>query len=83
MRLIDADVLIKALTAMKKMYDDYMKLRHLQYEFMESHEEIAKDVFLVKYSDGSEMVSNYTDKPYKYKGKDVKPLDYVLYKATK
>ena len=50
---------------------------------MEYHDEIAPDVFITKYSDGSEMVSNYTDKPYKYKGKDVKPLDYVLYKATK
>ena len=50
---------------------------------MEYHDELAPDVFITKYSDGSEMVSNYTDKPYKYKGQDDKPLDYVLYKATK
>ena len=67
----------------KQAYDEYQQRKYLQLEFMEYHDELAPDVFITKYSDGSEMVSNYTDKPYKYKGKDVKPLDYVLYKPSK
>ncbi len=63
---------------MKSLYDDYMKLRHLQYEFMESHEEIAKDVFLVKYSDGSELVCNYRETPFEYRGEEVAPKQYAL-----
>ncbi len=62
----------------KSLYDDYMKLRHLQYEFMESHEEIAKDVFLVKYSNGSELVCNYRKTPYEYRGEIVAPKQYIL-----
>ena len=69
----------KDYTPMKSLYDDYMKLRHLQYEFMESHEEIAKDVFLVKYSDGSELVCNYRDLPFEYRGRMVNPKQYELY----
>ena len=67
----------------KQAYDEYMQRQYLQYEFMEFHDEIAPDVFITKYSDGSEMVSNYSQKIFKYKGKNVKPLDYVLYKASK
>ncbi len=63
---------------MKSLYDDYMKLRHLQYEFMESHEEIAKDVFLVKYSNGAELVCNYRETPYEYRGETVAPKQYAL-----
>ena len=67
---------------MKKMYDDYMKLRHLQYEFMESHEEIAQDVFLVKYTDGSEMLFNYRTTPFEYRGRTVKAKEYELYNPS-
>ena len=47
---------------------------------MDFHGEIAKDVFITKYSDGSEVVSNYTNQDYVYKGQPVKPMDYRLYK---
>jgi hypothetical protein len=67
------------LTPIKAAYDEYQKLKHLQYEFMESHEEIAPDVFRVRYSNGEELVCNYTDKDFSYKGAAVKPLDYVLF----
>ena len=67
---------------MKKMYDDYMKLLHLQYEFMESHEEIAKDVYLVKYSDGSEMIFNYRTSLFEYRGRQVAAKEYELYSKS-
>jgi hypothetical protein len=45
-------------------------MKHLQYEFMDFHDEIAKDVFLTRYSDGSEVVSNYSGKAFRCKGED-------------
>ncbi len=66
----------------KQAYDEYQPLKYLQYEFMDFHGEIAKDVFVTKYSDGSEIVTNYSDKEYNYKGKGiVKSMDYKLFKA--
>ena len=62
----------------KKIYDQYQKLSFLQYEFMEHHSEIAKGVFLTRYSDGSETVANYTKKPFVYKGFEVPAEDFAL-----
>ena len=45
---------------------------------MDSHEEIAKDVFVTRWANGDEIVSNYTDKDFEYKGKTVKPMKYVF-----
>ena len=63
----------------KKMYDLYQPIRHLQLEFLEDHAEIAPDVFRSRYSNGEEVVCNYTDKPFAYRGRDVAPLAYRLY----
>ena len=62
----------------KKAFDEFVPVRRLQRELMESHEEISKDVFLVKYSDGTEIVCNYTDTPFKYRGKSIKSLSYGI-----
>ena len=64
----------------KEAYDLFQPMKYLQYEFMDFHGEIAKDVFITKYSDGSEVVSNYSKQDYLYKGQPVKPMDYRLYK---
>ncbi len=61
-------------------YKEYKKLRYLQLEFMENHEEIAPNVFLTEYSDGSKTVVNYTKEDYKYGKTVVKALDYKLFK---
>jgi hypothetical protein len=61
----------KDIAPVKSAYDEYMKLKRLQFEFLNSHEEIAPSVFLSKYSDGTEMLCNYTDKPFKYRYKVV------------
>ena len=45
---------------------------------MDKHAEIAPNVFLTKYSDGSKTVCNYTDAPYIYDGKTVPPKNYIL-----
>jgi hypothetical protein len=70
----------KDLTPIKEAYDEYQPMKYLQYEFMDVHEEIAKEVFLTRYSDGSEVVSNYSDRDFSYKGKAIKTMDYKLIK---
>ena len=64
-------------------YREYVQMRYLQYEFMDRHEEIAKGVFLTGYSDGSEVVVNYTKEPFEYKGQSVLARDYKLFKPSK
>ena len=72
----------KNLTPIKTAYDEYQPLKYLQYEFMESHDEIAKDVFLTTYSDGSETLCNYSSDAFVYRGTTVKPMGYALIKPS-
>ena len=69
--------------AIAESYRDYVKMRHLQYEFIDRHEEISKDVFLTGYSDGSEVVVNYAKQPFDYRGKTVPARDFLLYSPAK
>ena len=71
------------LTPIKAMYDKWQALKHLQFEFMEDHSEIAPDVFRVRYSNGEEVVCNYADKAFSYRGAEVAPLAFRLYTNTK
>lgn len=50
--------------AVKKAYDEYEKLKHLQYEFMENHEKIGDRVFRVTYSDGTVITVDYKQSKY-------------------
>lgn len=72
----------KDLKPIKEAYDEYQPMKYLQYEFMDFHDEIAKDVFLTRYSDGSEVVSNYSNGSFPYRGKVVKSMDYRLFKPS-
>jgi len=69
----------KDIDAIAEAYREYVPMRHLQYETIERHQEIAKGIILVGYSNGSEVVVNYSDKPYEYKGKVIQPRDYLLF----
>ena len=69
------------LAPMKWIYDDWQKLKYLQFRFFVFHDEIAPDVFLSRWDNGDEIISNYTDKPFVYKGETVKPVDYRLFKS--
>ncbi|MBE6413901.1 MAG: hypothetical protein E7035_05035 [Verrucomicrobiaceae bacterium] len=68
---------------LKEAYDEYEKRKHLQYEFMDFHGELAKNVYVTRFSDGSEIVTNYTDKPFSYKDKTIAPMDYQLLNSKK
>ncbi len=65
----------------KEAYDLYQPLKYLQYEFLDEHCELAKGVYLSRYSDGSETVVNYSDKDFSYKSEVVKARNYKLFKA--
>ena len=71
----------KDLKPIKAAYDEYQPMKHLQYEFMDAHDEIAKDVFITRYSDGSEVIVNYSGAAFRYKGTTVKAMDYRLIKT--
>ncbi len=66
---------------LKRAYDDYKKRSHLQYCFMDDHRALAKDVFLTRYSNGEETVTNYDDKPFAYRGEAVPPHQFRLFKT--
>ena len=69
----------KDLAPIKRMYDRWQAIKHLQFEYLEEHEEIAPDMFRARYSNGEEVVCNYTDKPFDYQGKAVAPFDYGIF----
>ena len=59
------------LAPVKRAWDEYAPLAHLQYAFMEDHRELAPDVFLTVYSNGEELVTNYSRAPFAYRGQSV------------
>ena len=63
----------------RKAWDEFVPVRHLQRELMESHREIAPDVFETRYADGSRTVCNYRNVPFDYTGSVIPPMGYVLY----
>lgn len=52
---------------LKKAYDEFSRESYLQLEFIDDHREIAPNVFLTKYSNSDETITNYSDNPFKYK----------------
>ena len=68
------------LKPMLNFYQDWQKLKYLQYHFMIFHDEISQDVFISKWSNGDEIITNYSDKIFSYKNEKVEPLSYKLYK---
>ncbi len=67
----------------KAMYDAFQPLKHLQLEFMEENRPLAKDVYLTRYSDGSEVITNYSMSDFTYKSVVAKARDYVLIDGRK
>ena len=62
----------------KRAWDEFKPVRHLQKELMLRHDTIAENVFITEFGDGSKIISNYNDKPFIYKGKEVKALGYII-----
>ena len=62
----------------KRAWDEFVPVRHLQKELMTRHDALAPDVFLTTFGDGSKIVSNYGVMPYDWEGEAVAPLGYLL-----
>lgn len=54
-------------------------LSDLQFRFMEQHEQLAPNVFRTAFSNGAEIICNYTDSDYVHKGQTIatQPLPAV------
>lgn len=55
----------KSAKAVKKTMDIFDELTYLQYEFMESHRQVAGNVYETRYEDGSVITVDYNTKTYK------------------
>lgn len=62
----------------RKAWEEYVPVRHLQKELMISHETVAKDVFLTTYEDGSRIICNYNSTPVEWSGISIAAVSYVL-----
>lgn len=71
------EALERGVLAIRRAYDDYQSLKHLQTQFMEKHEEIAPNVFCVTYSGGEQMFFNYSDADYTIGDTAVPAHDYL------
>ncbi|MDO5567432.1 MAG: DUF5696 domain-containing protein, partial [Planctomycetia bacterium] len=71
--------LIESVKKVKQGVDEFERLKYLQLEFIDRHEEIAPEVFRTTYADGSEIICNYGAAPYSYRGQIVPSVDYVLF----
>ena len=68
----------RAVAKIKQGYDVYQKLKHLQLEFVESHEELVPGVFRTGYANGESVVVNYTKQPFAYNGETVGAENWIL-----
>ena len=72
----------KDLKPMKRAYEEYQKLKHLQYFFIEDHREISENVFITAYSNGDETAVNYGGKPFVYRGVAVPAMGYKFFPSS-
>ena len=63
-----------------KEYKEYKERSYLQEEFMNKFEYINEKVTKVTYSDGSEIITNYSDEDFNYKDIIVEKMNYKLIK---
>jgi len=68
----------KDVPAMKRAWEEFVPVRHLQKELMLSHKEIAPGVTATRYGNGETVVCNYTEKPYSFKNAMVPSLGYKI-----
>ena len=72
--------LVESVRKIKEGFDEFETLKHLQLEFMESHEALSENVFETTFSDGTRILTNYGDADFKCEDGVVKPLGYLVLK---
>lgn len=63
-RMSNPEEINEGVIAAKQMYDTYEELSYLQYELMESHEKLSKNVYVTTYSDGTKVRVDYNKNTY-------------------
>ena len=71
------DELRDGVAAIKRGYDEFEKLSDLQFEFMDDHRLLTKNVSLTGYSDGTRVIVNHGEAPYVFAGATVPPGDWI------
>lgn len=64
----------RGIRAVKAEFDRYRELADLQFEFMEEHEELSATLVRVLYSNGDELLINYSEENAQYGGVELPPL---------
>ena len=67
------------LVDIKRMYDQWQPLKHLQLEFIHEHVELAPGVTATRYENGEEAVCNASDATFTYRGVNLPALTYRLF----
>lgn len=62
----------------RRAWDEYLPVRHLQKELMTRHETLKDNVYMTTFEDGSRIISNYNDNPVEWSGHRVAPVSYIL-----
>ena len=67
------------LRPIKRMYDLWLPLRHLQFVFIREHVTLAPGVTATRYENGEEVICNASRAPFACRGETVAPMTYRLY----
>ena len=70
--------LAESVAKIKEGYDAYARLSHLQYEFMENHEQVDNGVFRTTWSNGESIIVNYGENPAAVDGATVAANGWIL-----
>lgn len=62
----------------KRAWEEYLPVRHLQKELMTRHEKLMDKVYMTSFEDGSRIISNYNETSVNYRGNKVAPVSYIL-----
>lgn len=62
----------------KRAWDEFVPVRHLQKELMTDHRCVGENLFLTAYADGSRTICNYNEKSVQWEGKTINPVSYIL-----
>jgi len=68
----------KDIPAIKRAYDEFQPLKHLQTVLIDDHREVEPRLFVTRYENGEEVACNYNAVPRTYRGRSVPALGYAL-----
>ena len=79
LRCATDEELAKSVAAIRAGWNVYSRVSRLQFLFIVRHEELAPDVFLTGWCDGTTLVTNYGAAPFAHAGRTVPPEGWALF----